>query len=141
MTRSDTRAPGRALRTALAAALALLALGCAGSGGGSGSAAGPEPGLSAAEVERATALFESESCSTCHGPDAEGSDLAPALRSLAGYWDEARIVRYLEDPEAFRAAEPEFDRRRDTEYDLDMPAFGHIPLEDRTTLARWLLTR
>jgi mono/diheme cytochrome c family protein len=120
-----------------AAVLGWLVVGC--------SAGGPDeavaPALPEADARAARALFEEESCTMCHGPEAEGTDLAPALHDLRGYWDEDRLVHYLEDPAAFAREDPTFDARRETVYEMEMPAYAHVPESDRRTLARWLLSR
>jgi mono/diheme cytochrome c family protein len=122
--------------TPIAGLLMLATLAC---GGGSDD---PDARtLTDPDVEAARATYEEESCAMCHGPDAEGTDLAPALQDLAGYWDEDRIVRYLENPAAFRDSNPSFDARRDEEYEMEMPAYDHVPESDRRVLARWLLSR
>ena len=118
-------------------ALASIAVGCGGPGGDPGDAVVASP----ADVETARAVYDNESCGMCHGPAGEGTDLAPALEDLAGYWDEDRLVRYLEDPVAFQDADPSFGARRDIVYDMEMPSYGHVPEPDRRSLARWLLTR
>ena len=125
------------LRVAMVAALVTTAVACGASGDLPGDAAVASP----ADVETARSVFESESCGMCHGLAGEGTDLAPALADLAGYWDEDRLVRYLENPEAFRDADPSFEARRDEVYDMEMPSYDHVPDADRRSLARWLLSR
>ncbi len=97
--------------------------------------------MSDEQTSAALAIYEDQSCSLCHGEQAEGNDNGPALEDLEPYWDEYRLVTYLADPEKFRTANPDFDQRRDTKYELEMPEFGHVPEQDRRLLARWLLTR
>jgi len=102
----------------------------------------PPPVLSDAEATRAEEIFLEESCEICHGEQAEGvADAGPALRGLAPYWNEARLIAYLENPAVFREANPDFEDRRETVYDVEMPSFEHTAVEDRRLLARWLLTR
>lgn len=43
------------------------------------SASGEAPGQDAAAVEEGKALFVAKGCSACHGPEAQGTELAPAL--------------------------------------------------------------
>jgi mono/diheme cytochrome c family protein len=126
----------RGARLAGLAAVGVVLLGC-----GGGDDAPTVPPLPAEEIAAAKAVFEAESCSMCHGDDARGSDLAPALADLGGFWDEDRLVRYLENPAAFIESNPAFDQRRDTVYEIEMPAYDHVPEDDRRLLARWLLTR
>ena len=107
-----------------------LALGSTVCGGGT-----PQPG-------RAEELFESEGCAVCHGAGGSGAPgTGPALRDLAPYWSEARLLDYLGNPPGFRERNPDFEDRRDAGYELEMPAFDHLSEDDLRLLARWLLTR
>jgi mono/diheme cytochrome c family protein len=118
----------------------LLICGCSGapSDGDGGEAAA----LSEAQASKAMTLFQDEGCPACHGDLAGGIEGAgPALRDLAPYWDVERLATYLEDPEAFREANPDFDERRDTAYELEMPAYDYLSRDQRELLGRWLLER
>ena len=98
--------------------------------------------LTEAEMDEARGLYEGEACSLCHGQTADGvPDMGPPLRELAPYWDEDRLSAYLNDPEGFRGTNPDFDDRRPGKFEMEMPAFDHLPPEQRELLARWLLTR
>ncbi len=108
---------------------------------GCGDRAAAEPAMSDEQIPAALAIYEDQSCSLCHGEQAEGNDNGPALKDLEPYWNEYRLVAYLTDPEGFRAANPDFDRRRDTKYELEMPEFGDVPEQDLRLLAQWLLSR
>lgn len=89
--------------------------------------------------EGARAIYDAQHCAMCHGENRDGTDMAPPLRALATYWDEDKLVRYLNDPAAFQEAEPSFRETR-RQYDMEMPAFDQVPEDDRRRLARWLLT-
>ena len=124
---------------ALAVVCMSLPIGC---GGGPPSGPSSSAPLTEGEESKAIGLFQSEGCNACHGDRAEGLEGAgPALRDLAPYWDVDRVMAYLADPEGFRAANPDFEDRRDTVYELEMPAFDHLTEDQRRLLARWLLSR
>lgn len=117
----------------------LMLVGCGGENPGDGQASVT---LSEADESRAYALFQSEACTACHGEMAQGlEEAAPALKSLAPYWDVDRLMAYLADPEGFRAANPDFEDRREVVFELEMPASDHLSEDQRRLLARWLLTR
>ena len=120
--------------------LAALTALCAGCGG---SADGPlAEEWTDSDAARAETLFRAEDCVTCHGEQADGIEgLGPALRDLSPYWDTVRLAAYLEDPDAFRKANPDFEQRRSEKYELEMPAHEHLSLAQRRHLARWLLMR
>jgi mono/diheme cytochrome c family protein len=122
------------------AILAALTVLCAACGG---SADGPsEEAWSDDDAARAARLFQNEDCVTCHGEQADGIEgMGPALRDLSPYWDTVRLAAYLEDPDGFREANPDFELRRSEEYELEMPPYDHLALAERRLLARWLLMR
>jgi mono/diheme cytochrome c family protein len=120
--------------------IAVLFYGCA-SGGGEESA-GESPGLSAAELSRGATLYKDEGCPVCHGDSAQGVEQAgPALRELAPYWNIEKLGSYLQDPTAFRQANPDFDERREEQFMLEMPAYDALTAEQRQLLAGWLMER
>jgi len=125
--------------TIAAGLLPLLALfGC----GGPRTEEPAEGGLSESSASEARRLYTAESCTMCHGEMAQGvEELGPALRDLAPYWDRDRLADYLADPEAFRVANPDFEERRDASFNMEMPPFDHLSVEQRGMLADWLLTR
>jgi mono/diheme cytochrome c family protein len=100
------------------------------------------PGLSPEEEAGALALFEDMGCNACHGDQAEGlEDMAPPLADLAPYWTAERLSTYILNPDWFRSNNPDFEERRQIEYDAEMPSYEEISEEDRILLARWLMTR
>lgn len=124
----------------IVAAMALLAIGCSTDGTDAGQRGSAS--LTEADEARAIELFQDQGCPVCHGDSGEGVDGAgPALRDLAPYWNVERLSAYLRDPRGFRAANPDFERRRDTESVLEMPAYGALSEEERALLGRWLMTR
>jgi mono/diheme cytochrome c family protein len=126
------------LPAGLAVVVTLLVVGCGG-GRGAGESTGS---VGEAEASRARQLFEREGCVACHGEMTQGIENAgPALHALAPYWDVPRLMEYINDPTVFRAANPDFEQRRDVTYEVEMPAFDHLSAEQRKLLARWLLTR
>ena len=127
----------RSVAVVVVVSLVAITAGC----GGRGDQVDDVVTATPAEIETARGVFENETCGMCHGPEGEGTDLAPALENLGGYWDEQRLVRYLENPAAFRVADPSFDARRAEVYEMDMPSYDHVPESERRSVARWLLTR
>ena len=124
---------------AVAAVCGLTLMGCGGQAPGDAQAG---RSLSEADESRAFKLFQSEDCTVCHGEMAQGLEgVGPALRDLAPYWDVDRLMAYVTDPEGFRAANPDFEDRREVVFELEMPASDHLSEDHRRLLARWLLTR
>ena len=141
MNRSIDRLRPRPLVVTAALALALVTLFVACGGGGAEPPDVPEPGPAAAtsvDTPAAETIYAEQDCAMCHGEDRAGTELAPPLRELGTYWDADKLVRYLEDPLAFQEEEPSFREKRE-QYELEMPAYGHVPVEQRRALATWLL--
>lgn len=124
---------------ALAAVCGLILIGCGGAEPDVGQASNS---ISEADESRAIKLFQSEACTVCHGEMAQGvEETGPALRDLAPYWDVDRLMAYIADPEGFRAANPDFEDRREVAFELEMPASDQLSEDQRRLLARWLLSR
>ena len=124
---------------AVAAVCGLILTGC---GGAEPDAARAGNSISEADESRAIKLFQSEDCTMCHGEMAQGlEEIGPALRDLAPYWDVDRLMAYIADPEGFRAANSDFEDRREVVFELEMPASDQLSEDQRRLLARWLLTR
>ena len=125
--------------TVAACALPILfALGC----GGAGKEEPAGTGLDESASSEARQLFVAENCTLCHGEMTQGvEELGPAIRDLAPYWDRDRLAAYLEDPQGFREANPDFEERRDASFSMEMPPVDHLSVEQRLLLADWLLTR
>ena len=98
--------------------------------------------LAPADEARALQAFEDLGCPICHGDLGQGQEeVAPPLRSLAPYWNAERLSTYILNPDWFRSENPDFDERRETEYDMEMPSYEAASEEQRALLARWLMTR
>lgn len=114
----------------------LVAIGCRGGDTAEPAPAPPPTGTASAET-----TYAAQACAMCHGEQAEGNANGPALQELAPYWTAERLVEYLRDPDAFRAAHADFDARRTTEYAMIMPAYDHVDDAELEALARWLMAR
>lgn len=140
--KSNGTRPGPAARTAaLALGTLALAVACGGTGDGAGDPARTAVPLDPAEIRKAEAIYEAQTCALCHGADANGGSDGPALRALGDWWNEDKLVRYLIDPEGFVDIHKDFDARRDVDYAMAMPAYDYVPREDLELLARWMLSR
>jgi len=75
------------------ATLALLLTGC------SGHAQGERAGMLRGDGSRGRSIYL-ERCAACHGADARGTRLGPALHALKASWTQKRIFAAIEEPEA-----------------------------------------
>lgn len=94
--------------------------------------------LTAEEVARAQVLFEENACVDCHGEDRRGSEAAPSLLGIRGYWTEDTLVKYFYNPEFYMVSDPTV-LQRNPGYEITMPPFLDMTEKDRSVLARWVL--
>ena len=91
----------------------------------------------AGPVDGAT-LFNRNGCMACHGMNRQGGSLGPTLKGLAEHWSVEQLVAYLEDPKGY-AAQDERLRVQGEAFRSPMPPYANLSVEERTTLAAWLL--
>jgi len=94
----------------------------------------PPPGADGATI------YELQNCANCHGTELEGKSLGPALQGLAANWSEGELARFLADPGPFLARDARLEGLHRA-YPGAMSRYDNLDLEQRTTLARWLLGR
>ncbi|NNM99405.1 MAG: cytochrome c [Candidatus Eremiobacteraeota bacterium] len=75
------------------ASLALLLTAC------SGHARSDGAGMMQGDGSRGRSVYV-QRCAACHGADARGTRLGPALHALKPSWNEKRIFAAIEEPEA-----------------------------------------
>ena len=71
------------------------------------------PGATAAQVARGMAVFKSNSCADCHGPDATGAAIGPPLNTGAPLWTDGSvgqisdvIAKGVQQPKQYRSPMP-----------------------------------
>jgi Cytochrome c len=79
-------------------------------------------------------------CAKCHGAELEGQRTAPKLTELTKRWDEDRLIDYLRDPKAARAAIPRLAYLAE-KYPIEMPAYPHTDEQVLRDLTGWMLTQ
>lgn len=121
-------------RSRLAAVLVWsgLALGCEGKGS---EEAGGRPSLEAAgseELRRGRQLYERHGCALCHGPEGRGDGrLAASREPPPRDLHDSRLYRQGHEVERIQASIQDGVGR-------NMPAYGHLPREDRRSLALYI---
>jgi cytochrome c2 len=84
-------------------------------------------------------VYTELNCGSCHGYEREGKRSGPALVGLDKHWDEAQLVRYLENPEAMLKTNPRLSYKAE-KYPIDMPGYADkATTEQLTALAGFLL--
>jgi mono/diheme cytochrome c family protein len=107
--------------------------GAAGSPGTPGAEAGDAATLAAGGQDAYTA----GNCSMCHGANREGGKLGPALAKLSVNWDKDKLVRYLADPEGYKAQDSRLSADA-KKYPMNMPR-PRLTDEQLAALAAWLM--
>ena len=83
-------------------------------------------------------IYQLQNCANCHGHNLEGKSLGPALEGLSKHWSEDTLASFFVDPRPFLAQDARLEALRN-EYPAAMSKYDNLDLEQRTTLARWLL--
>lgn len=78
-------------------------------------------------------------CTTCHGADVNGTNLAPGLAGLKKHYDRDKLINYLRNPQSF------MDDSRFTEFKLKykniaMPSFNNKDVKELGKIADYLLS-
>lgn len=85
-------------------------------------------------------IYELQNCANCHGVDGEGTSRGPALANLPEHWTAERLAGFLEAPDGFLERDERL-RALEKAYPGKMSRYDNLDLEQRTTLASWLLGR
>lgn len=83
-------------------------------------------------------LYQRQGCMACHGPNLQGSTMAPALGGLTAHWTVDELVAYLNDPKGYAAGDERL-RKQGEAYRSPMPPYRNVGEEGLRTLAAWLL--
>jgi mono/diheme cytochrome c family protein len=83
--------------------------------------------------------FNKRGCNTCHGNQAEGTKMGPALKNLSRHYDVQRLIEYLKDPDAMIEEDARL-REQGKNYIGMMPRFDYLSPEELEALARYTLS-
>ncbi|MEG8946681.1 c-type cytochrome [Rosettibacter firmus] len=98
-----------------------------------------EKTLQSNEEKDGLQLIRESGCTSCHGQNLEGSNIAPALVNLKEYWGRDNLINYLRNPSSF-------SNERMKEYrmkykNIIMPSYNNLDVKDLGKIADYLLTR
>jgi cytochrome c551/c552 len=120
-------------------ATALLAPACNKQSGDtkSGASAGSGASTTTANLaQEGQAIYDTAGCVKCHGTGLSGGSAAPALQSMALYWNAKQLEEYMADPATYVQKDSRL-KEQAAKYPMMMPA---VPDEQkRQVLAKWLL--
>lgn len=84
-------------------------------------------------------LIRENGCTSCHGQNLEGSNIAPALVNIKENWDRDNLINYLRNPSSF--SNEKLKEYRVKYKNIIMPSFGNLDVKDLGKIADYLLTK
>lgn len=84
-------------------------------------------------------LIRENGCTSCHGQNLEGSNIAPALVQINKYWDRDKLINYLRNPSSY--SNERLKQYRLKYKNIVMPSFNNLDVKDLGKIADYLLTR
>jgi cytochrome c2 len=97
----------------------------------------PQTDMSSQDLT-AEQLVSKLSCTTCHGPDLNGTKMGPSLYHVSEYWTRDKLINYLRNPTSFSDTK-RFQKYTEEFPGMIMPTFGHINVKDLGKIADYLL--
>lgn len=88
----------------------------------------------------AVKLIQQNGCTSCHGQNLEGSNIAPALVNIKKHWGRDNLINYLRNPSAYNGDE-RFKEYKLKYKNIIMPSFGNLDVKDLGKIADYLLTK
>jgi cytochrome c553 len=90
-------------------------------------------------VEAGKKFFSQSGCTLCHGEDASGKSMAPALRGLKAYYTKDKLIAYLENPMEYAKADQRLTEQA-PKYSGAMPGYAMLGKEKLEAMADYLLS-
>lgn len=85
-------------------------------------------------------LIRQNGCTTCHGQDLNGTQMAPALVNIKEHWTRDALINYLRNPSSY-SGDKRFNDYRAKYKNIMMPSFGNLDVKDLGKMAEYLLTK
>jgi mono/diheme cytochrome c family protein len=84
------------------------------------------------------ALVRNNGCTSCHGSDLKGTNLAPSLINVKENWNRDELIAYLRNPSSFMDSDrfAEFRKRYSS---VVMPPFNNLDIKDLGKIADYLM--
>lgn len=83
-------------------------------------------------------LVKQFNCTTCHGANLQGTNMAPALVGLKSYYDRDKLINYLRNPNSY-LEQDRFKEYKDKFKNIVMPAYGNKDVKELGRIADYLL--
>jgi cytochrome c553 len=96
------------------------------------------PGSGESGEQTALSLIKTNGCTTCHGVDLKGTEMAPNITGVKQYWTSRDdLINYLRNPSSFMDKE-RFTRYREKYTRVVMPSFNNLDVKDLGKIADYL---
>ncbi|MGE5429974.1 MAG: c-type cytochrome [Syntrophomonadaceae bacterium] len=86
----------------------------------------------------AMTLVKNNGCTSCHGSDLKGTNLAPSLINVKQNWNRDELISYLRNPSSFMDSE-RFNEFRQRYSSVVMPPFSNLDIKDLGKIADYLM--
>lgn len=86
----------------------------------------------------AASLVKNNGCTSCHGSDLKGTNLAPSLINVRQHWNREELISYLRNPSSFMDSE-RFAKFRQRYPSVIMPPFNNLDIKDLGKIADYLM--
>jgi cytochrome c553 len=83
-------------------------------------------------------VWQAEECGECHGPNGEGTDVAPSVRTVADNWKSEDLKNYLTDSKSGTSHSQRLGQI-ESQYELEMPGVLLAPPEQVDDLVVYLM--
>ena len=91
------------------------------------------------EQQSGLTLIKNNGCTSCHGNDLKGTNLAPSLYTAGKYWDRDGLINYLRNPSDF-SGEDRFEELKQKYNNTIMPSYGNLNVKDLGKMADYILS-
>ncbi|HEX2866458.1 MAG TPA: cytochrome c [Ignavibacteriales bacterium] len=95
------------------------------------------PGAADKELSAVT-LLKNNGCTSCHGSDLKGTNLAPPLQNVREHWSRDELISYLRNPSSFMDSE-RFSKFRQRYPSVMMPSFNNLDIKDLGKISDYLM--
>lgn len=88
--------------------------------------------------QTALTLIKTNGCTTCHGNDLKGTEMAPDLTAAKQYWSNREdLINYLRNPSSFMEKE-RFANYKQKYTRVVMPSFNNLNVKDLGKIADYI---
>lgn len=83
-------------------------------------------------------LLSRNKCTSCHGAELQGTQMAPGLANLSQNWDRDGLINYLRNPSSY-SGDQRFVEYKKEFPNIVMPSYSNVDVKDLGRIADYLL--